>query len=75
MHVAVLGTGTMGSGVARTLLREGFEVSVWNRTAKKAAPHLLREAAAALTLSWMWSAWPSLKCVLACSQKEESSPV
>lgn len=38
MHVAVLGTGTMGSGVARTLLREKFEVSVWNRTAEKAAP-------------------------------------
>ena len=38
IHVAVLGTGTMGSGVARTLLREGFEVSVWNRTAEKAAP-------------------------------------
>lgn len=34
--VAVLGTGTMGSGMARSLLREGFDVRVWNRTADKA---------------------------------------
>jgi len=38
MHVSVLGTGAMGSGIARTLLRGGFEVTVWNRTREKAAP-------------------------------------
>jgi 3-hydroxyisobutyrate dehydrogenase len=38
MHVAVIGTGIMGGGVARTLLREGFEVTVWNRTRAKAEP-------------------------------------
>jgi 3-hydroxyisobutyrate dehydrogenase len=38
MHVAVLGTGTMGGGIARTLLREGFDVTVWNRTREKATP-------------------------------------
>ncbi|RKR76228.1 3-hydroxyisobutyrate dehydrogenase [Frondihabitans australicus] len=38
MKVAVLGLGIMGNGVARTLLRDGFDVAVWNRTAEKAAP-------------------------------------
>jgi len=34
--VAVLGTGTMGGPIARNLLRAGYEVRVWNRTAAKA---------------------------------------
>lgn len=38
MKVAVLGTGIMGQGVADTLLREGFDVTVWNRTRSKAEP-------------------------------------
>ncbi|GAA4267211.1 NAD(P)-dependent oxidoreductase [Frondihabitans peucedani] len=38
MKVAVLGLGIMGNGVARTLLREGFDVTVWNRSSEKAAP-------------------------------------
>ena len=38
MKVAVLGTGIMGQGVAGTLLREGFDVTVWNRTRSKAEP-------------------------------------
>lgn len=38
MRVSVLGTGTMGAGVAGSLLREGHEVTVWNRSADKAAP-------------------------------------
>jgi len=38
MKVAVLGLGIMGSGMARQLLAAGFEVSVWNRSADKAAP-------------------------------------
>ncbi|MGW0960867.1 NAD(P)-dependent oxidoreductase [Streptomyces gelaticus] len=36
--VAVLGTGIMGSGMARSLLRAGLDVRAWNRTASKAAP-------------------------------------
>jgi 3-hydroxyisobutyrate dehydrogenase len=36
--VAVLGTGTMGAGMARSLLREGFDVRVWNRSPEKAQP-------------------------------------
>lgn len=38
MRVTVLGTGTMGAGVAGSLLREGHDVTVWNRTADRAAP-------------------------------------
>jgi 3-hydroxyisobutyrate dehydrogenase len=36
--VAVLGTGIMGAGMTRSLLREGFEVTVWNRSTEKAQP-------------------------------------
>ncbi|MEE1841238.1 MULTISPECIES: NAD(P)-dependent oxidoreductase [unclassified Streptomyces] len=36
--VAVLGTGIMGSGMARSLLRAGLDVRAWNRTGAKAAP-------------------------------------
>ncbi|NTB87633.1 NAD(P)-dependent oxidoreductase [Agrobacterium tumefaciens] len=36
LRVAVLGTGIMGSGMARSLLGAGLHVTVWNRTASKA---------------------------------------
>jgi 3-hydroxyisobutyrate dehydrogenase-like beta-hydroxyacid dehydrogenase len=36
--VTVIGTGTMGSALARALLRAGHTVTVWNRTAARAAP-------------------------------------
>ncbi|MFJ7288125.1 NAD(P)-dependent oxidoreductase [Curtobacterium sp. NPDC098951] len=36
--MSVLGTGAMGAGVAGSLLREGHVVTVWNRSADKAAP-------------------------------------
>ncbi|QZQ57244.1 NAD(P)-dependent oxidoreductase [Curtobacterium sp. TC1] len=36
--MTVLGTGAMGAGVAGSLLREGHQVTVWNRSADKAAP-------------------------------------
>lgn len=35
-RVAVLGTGRMGSAMAGSLRRAGFEVAVWNRTPSKA---------------------------------------
>jgi 3-hydroxyisobutyrate dehydrogenase len=38
MKVALLGTGTMGAGMARSLHRAGFDVTAWNRTRKKAEP-------------------------------------
>jgi 3-hydroxyisobutyrate dehydrogenase len=36
--VALLGTGTMGIGMARNLLAAGLPLRVWNRTAAKAQP-------------------------------------
>jgi 3-hydroxyisobutyrate dehydrogenase len=38
MRVAVLGIGIMGSGMARSLLRSGLDVTVWNRHRGRAAP-------------------------------------
>jgi 3-hydroxyisobutyrate dehydrogenase len=36
-HVALLGLGTMGSGMGQQLLKAGFELTVYNRTVEKAA--------------------------------------
>lgn len=36
--IAVLGTGTMGAAMARNLLSAGHRVTVWNRSAGRAAP-------------------------------------
>lgn len=36
--ITVLGTGIMGAGMARSLLRAGFDVTVWNRSQDKAMP-------------------------------------
>jgi len=38
MKLAVLGTGLLGSEIARRLRANGFEVAVWNRSPEKAAP-------------------------------------
>jgi 3-hydroxyisobutyrate dehydrogenase len=38
MRIAVLGTGTMGTGVAHSLLRNGLDVTVWNRHPERAKP-------------------------------------
>lgn len=38
MRVAVLGIGTMGAGIARSLMRNGVDITVWNRTIDKARP-------------------------------------
>ena len=38
MRVTVLGTGAMGAGMAQSLLREGIDVTVWNRTAERSKP-------------------------------------
>jgi 3-hydroxyisobutyrate dehydrogenase len=42
--VALLGTGTMGAGMARNIAAAGLPLRVWNRTREKAAP--LREVGA-----------------------------
>jgi 3-hydroxyisobutyrate dehydrogenase len=38
MKVALLGTGTMGAGMARSMQRAGLDVVAWNRTREKAEP-------------------------------------
>jgi 3-hydroxyisobutyrate dehydrogenase len=36
-RIAVLGTGIMGAGMARSMLRSGLDVTVWNRSSGRAA--------------------------------------
>ncbi|MCW6011159.1 NAD(P)-binding domain-containing protein, partial [Micromonospora sp. CPCC 205371] len=36
--IAVLGTGHMGTPIARRLLASGYQLIAWNRTAGRAAP-------------------------------------
>jgi 3-hydroxyisobutyrate dehydrogenase-like beta-hydroxyacid dehydrogenase len=36
--VALLGTGTMGAGMARTIAKAGHDLRVWNRSRERAEP-------------------------------------
>ena len=47
--VAILGTGIMGTALAKRLLDQGLEVSVWNRTTERAEPLAALGATVALT--------------------------
>ncbi len=51
MRVGVIGLGHMGSGMAASLLRAGFDVTVYNRTREKAAPLVAKGAHLAATVS------------------------
>lgn len=48
-HVAFVGLGIMGSGMARRLLSEGFPLTVYNRNPEKCTPFVLDGAMAATT--------------------------
>lgn len=48
-HLAVLGLGTMGAGIAANLLKAGHSLAVYNRTAARAAPLAERGARVATT--------------------------
>ena len=37
-RISILGTGRMGSALARAFLKQGYETSVWNRTKSKCGP-------------------------------------
>jgi 3-hydroxyisobutyrate dehydrogenase-like beta-hydroxyacid dehydrogenase len=43
-EVSVIGLGAMGSALARALIRDGYRITVWNRTSAKAEP-LVRDGA------------------------------
>jgi 3-hydroxyisobutyrate dehydrogenase len=36
LKVTFLGLGSMGSGIAKNILKKGFQLVVWSRTASKA---------------------------------------
>jgi 3-hydroxyisobutyrate dehydrogenase-like beta-hydroxyacid dehydrogenase len=40
--ISYLGLGTMGNGMASNLLKVGYEVTVWNRSAEKCEPFARR---------------------------------
>ena len=50
-HVTILGLGNMGAALARTLMAAGWTVTVWNRSADKAAPLVAEGAAGAPDLA------------------------
>ena len=45
--ISVIGLGDMGSALAQTLLKNGYSVTVWNRSADKADPLMAAGAALA----------------------------
>ena len=47
--IAYLGLGTMGSGMASNLLKAGYELTVWNRSAEKCKPFARKGARVADT--------------------------
>jgi 3-hydroxyisobutyrate dehydrogenase-like beta-hydroxyacid dehydrogenase len=47
--ISYLGLGTMGSGMASNLLRAGYELTVWNRSAEKCEPFARKGARVADT--------------------------
>src|SRR5580698_10460082 len=49
ISVALLGLGTMGNGMAANLLKAGFPLAVYNRTAAKAEPLAAQGARVART--------------------------
>jgi 3-hydroxyisobutyrate dehydrogenase-like beta-hydroxyacid dehydrogenase len=49
--IAYLGMGTMGRGMAANLLKAGYPVTVWNRTAERCAPLVKKGAKEATTVA------------------------
>jgi 3-hydroxyisobutyrate dehydrogenase len=71
MHqLALLGVGTMGTGIAETWLAKGFAVAVYNRTPARAAPLAAKGARVAATAR---EAAAGAELVLAIVADEEAS--
>ena len=51
LHTAFIGLGHMGSAMATTLVRAGFDVTVWNRTASRADELVAAGATRAMTIA------------------------
>ena len=66
--VTVVGLGAMGSALARALVRDGHDVTVWNRTKSKAEPLVERGATLAPDLASAVAASP---VVLVCLRDHE----
>jgi 3-hydroxyisobutyrate dehydrogenase-like beta-hydroxyacid dehydrogenase len=49
MRVAFIGLGNMGGGMAANILKQDFDLTVWNRTASKMAPFVEKGASSAET--------------------------
>jgi 3-hydroxyisobutyrate dehydrogenase len=84
LRVALLGTGNMGSGMARALLRAGHPVTVWNRTPDRAAS-LAGDGATVATepagaargadvLVTMLADWPAVRAALSDGALEALAP-
>lgn len=62
--ISVIGLGAMGSALAHALLQGGYSVTVWNRTAAKAAPLVAAGATAADSAAGAVAASPAtITCV------------
>jgi 3-hydroxyisobutyrate dehydrogenase-like beta-hydroxyacid dehydrogenase len=62
--VSVIGLGAMGSALARALLDKGYAVTVWNRSAEKAAPLASAGATAAASAADAIAASPvTITCI------------
>ncbi len=70
--VSVIGLGAMGSALARAQMKAGRSVTVWNRTAEKAAPLVADGATLAATASEAIAASPvTITCVKSHPQTQE----
>jgi 3-hydroxyisobutyrate dehydrogenase-like beta-hydroxyacid dehydrogenase len=62
--ISVIGLGAMGSALADTLLRNGYSVTVWNRSMEKAAPLVEAGASAADSAAGAIAASPAtITCI------------
>lgn len=65
MEISVIGLGDMGAALARVLLQAGHRVTIWNRSAAKAAPLVQQGAMLAPSAAAAVSASPVIiNCVL-----------
>lgn len=50
MKVTFIGLGNMGAGIAQCIQKEGFDLTVWNRTASKTEPFIANGAKTSSTI-------------------------